>query len=66
MVPSDFHYSILQKSDNKKRVFHLIFEYIEREAKFFLGLLESSEIILSSENKCILVNATERHELLHF
>ena len=42
-----------------------MFEYIEREANFFSELLGSSEIILSSENKSILVNATERHELLH-
>ena len=45
-VPSDFHNSILRKSDNKKRVVELIFEHNEREANFFLELLGSSEIIL--------------------
>ena len=58
-VPSDFHNSILRNSDTKKKlVFELIFEYIEREAKHFLELLGSSEIILASKNKCILVTAT--------
>ena len=64
-VSSDFHNSILGKSDNKKRDFELIFEYIERGAKLFLELLGSWEIILSSERKRILVSVTERHELLH-
>ena len=57
-VPSDFHNRILRKSDNKKRIFELIFEYIERQS-IFLELLGSSIIILSYENKCILVNATK-------
>ena len=58
-VPSDFHNSILRNSDTKKKlVLELIFEYIEREAKHFLELLGSSEIILASKNKCILVTAT--------
>ena len=64
-ISSDFHNSILGKSDNKKRDFELIFEYIERGAKLFLELLGSWEIILSSERKRILVSVTERHELLH-
>ena len=50
-VPSDFHNSILRKSDNKKQVFELIFEYTEREAYFFLEPLGSSEITLLSEKK---------------
>ena len=64
-VPSDFHNSILRKSDNKKQVFELIFEYTEREAYFFLEPLGSSEITLLSEKKCILMNTTARNELLH-
>ena len=64
-VPIDFHYNILRKSDNKKRVFELIFEYTEREAYFFLELLGSLEITLLSEKKSILMNPTARNELLH-
>ena len=64
-VPSDFHNKILRNYDNKKRLIQLIFEDIEKEAKHYLELLGNSEIILLSENKCILVTATERHELLH-
>ena len=48
----------------KKRLIQLIFEDIEKEAKHYLELLGSSEIILSSKNECILVTVTERHELL--
>ena len=64
-VPSDFHNSILRKSENKKQVFELIFEYTEREAYFFLEPLGRSEITLLSEKKCILMNTTARNELLH-
>ena len=64
-VPSDFYNRILRNYDSKKRLIKLIFEYIEKETKHYLELLGSSELILSSENKCILLTATERHELLH-
>ena len=64
-VPSDFCNRILRNYDSKKRLIKLIFEYIEKEAKHYLELLGSSVIVLLSKNKCILVTATERHELLH-
>ena len=41
-------------------------ECIEKEAEHYLELLGSSEIIFSSEKKCILLTATERHKLLFF
>ena len=53
-VSSNFHNSILRNSDTKTS------DFLK-----FLELFGSSEIILSSENRCILVNATEQHELLH-
>ena len=59
-ILSVFHSSSLRNSDNKKRVIELILECIEREELFGI-----SEIILSSENKCVLVMATEQHEFLH-
>ena len=58
-VLSVFHNSILRNSDNKKRVIELTLEYTERETRHYLELFGISEIILSSENKCILVIATE-------
>ena len=60
-----FHNSILRNSDNKTPFIELIFEYIEREGKHYSELFGISEIIVSSENKCILVIATERHYFLH-
>ena len=64
-VPSDFHKRILRNYDSKKWLIKLLLEYIEKEAKHHLELLGSFEIILSSENNCILVTAIERHEHLH-
>ena len=64
-VPRDFYNKILRNFDSKKQLVKLLFEYIEKEAKHYLELLGSSVIVLLSKNKCILVTATERHELLH-
>ena len=58
-VPSDFHNRILRNHDRKKRLIKLISEHIEKETKHNRELLGSSEIILSSKNKCILLTATE-------
>ena len=62
-VPSDFHNSILINSNTKANEFFNSYFNILKKAKHCLELLGSSEIILSSKNKFILVNATERHEL---
>ena len=64
-VPSYFQNRILRNSDSKIRLIKFIFEYIEKEAKHCLELLGSFEVISSSRNKCILVTATERHEIFH-
>ena len=50
-VPSDFDNRILRNYDSKKRLIKPLFEYNEKEAKDYLELLGSSEIILSSESK---------------
>lgn len=64
-VPSYFDNRILRNSGNTKRVIEFIFKYIESAAKYCLKLLGSFEIILSSENKCLLMTETERHEHSH-
>ena len=59
-----FHNRALKNFDKKNQFIELIFEYIKKEQNKTLSL-GSSGITLSSESKCTLVTATERHELLH-
>ena len=63
-IPSDFKFRILRNADNKKRLIDLMFEFIESQAEYCLGVLDTTKIVLSSDNNCISVSATEKRNLI--
>ena len=53
-IPADFA-SFLSNNDNKAKMIKLIFETIIKEKLTFLNILRTTEVYLSSYNKCILI-----------
>ena len=53
-IPRDFA-SFLSNNDNKTQMIELIFETIEKEKPKFLNIQRTTEVYLSSYNKCIRI-----------
>jgi hypothetical protein len=58
-VVRDFNQRILRNRENKARLIELIFEYIKSQGRECLTILNSSEMVLSSEDECTMIKSTE-------
>mgnify|MGYP003327236149 CR=1 FL=1 len=55
----DYNQRILRNRENKSRLIELIFEYIKSQGSECLTILNSSEMVLSSEDECTMIKSTE-------
>ena len=59
-VAPDFK-KLLRNRDNKARLIQLIFEYMKHSGAQCLDILDSKQIVLSSEDECITIELSDTH-----
>ena len=62
-VAPDFK-KLLRNRDNKARLIQLIFEYMKHSGAQCLDILDSKQIVLSSEDECITIELSDTHRVL--
>ena len=58
-IPSEFRIRILRNNENKARLIELILAYIKEQKNECLRVLNSQEIVFSTEKKCFLFTLVE-------